>query len=286
MKLIVCSKKDTASMNIRDALLSIESFDMQRGGDYIFYIADDVAIAEIEERLIYADHIDVKLSKYMEFDEILFASRHSSKDARKIFTVHVSGNVATADYGGKPYSLAKPSPITMKNYVLAIKGRLHEKPDFEFTLEVTHHGPSEISKPSAFYEIGSTEEEWKDEEAARIVAESLLQAVRDDRRDWLIAVGVGGTHYAPRQTEIMLSTRFTFGHNFAKYTFEGLNEEFLAKAIELSEADYIVYDEKSVVSKIKKLIFNVAEKTGVEVLKSKEVKRNYSLGSSEANQPT
>lgn len=276
MKLIVCSRKDRAGINIRDVILSMGDFEEKTVDDYRFYISDYFAIAEIEERLIYADYIDSKLSKYIEFDEILFASRHSSKDARKIFTVHVSGNVGTADYGGKPYSLAKPSPHTMKNYVLALKKRLSRKPEFQFTLEVTHHGPSEISTPSAFYEIGSTEEEWKDEEAATIVAESLLEAIRDSR-EWDVAVGVGGTHYAPRQTEIMLETTFTFGHNFAKYTFEYLNAEFLAKAVELSEAKFIIFDEKSVNSRIKRMISETAEIAGVEVLKTKKVKKEFSL---------
>ncbi|RLI75054.1 D-tyrosyl-tRNA(Tyr) deacylase, partial [Archaeoglobales archaeon] len=167
--------------------------------------------------------------------------------------------------------------ITMKNYVLALKEKLDIKPEFTFTLEVTHHGPSEITTPSAFYEIGSTEEEWKDEEAARIVAESMIEAINNERRDWNIAVGVGGTHYAPRQTEIILNTTFTFGHNFAKYTFDGLNEEILSKAIEISNAEYIVIDEKSTTSKIKELVNEVADKLNKEVLKSKDVKRNYRL---------
>ncbi len=277
MKLILCSKKDPASMNIKNAILSIEDVEKRKIGDREFYFGSDFIIAEIEERLIYADHIDEILSKYVNFDEIIFASRHSSKDQRKIFTVHVSGNVGSADFGGKPYSLAKPSPITMKNYVLAIKNKLNRKPEFEFTLEVTHHGPSEISTPSAFYEIGSTESEWVDEEAGMIVAESILEAIRDERRDWNIAVGVGGTHYAPRQTEIILTTNFTFGHNFAKYTFNDLNEDIIIKAIELSDAKFIIYDEKSVVSKIKKMLFNIAEKAGIEVLKTKEVKKNYTI---------
>ncbi len=276
MKLIVCSRRDPAGMNIRDALLSMESFSERSEGSYRFYIAEDLGIAEIDERLIYADHIDEKLSKYVEFEEILFASRHSSKDARKIFTVHVSGNVGTADFGGKAYSLAKPSPHTMKNYVLALKERLNRKPEFEFTMEVTHHGPSEIKKPSAFYEIGSTEEEWKDEKAAQLVAEAMLEAVRDNRR-WTVAVGVGGTHYAPRQTEIILNTTFTFGHNFAKYTFNALTEEFLMKAAKISEAEYMIIDEKSVNSAVKKIVNNAAEKLGIEVLKSKKVKKEFAL---------
>ena len=277
MHLVVCSKRDLASQNIKRWLIEFLDPDERKLNDYTFYDAGKIGIVEIEERLIYADYIDLKLKKLIEFNEILFASRHSSKDKRKIFSVHVSGNVKTADFGGKPYSLAKPAPITMKNYVLALKEKMDMKPEFTFTLEVTHHGPSEIETPSAFYEIGSTEEEWKDEIAARIVAESMVEAINDERRDWKIAVGVGGTHYAPRQTEIMLETTFTFGHNFAKYTFDGLNDEILTKAVELSEAEFFVIDEKSTTSKIKKLVYSVADELSKEVLKSKEVKKKFKL---------
>ncbi len=278
MHLIVCSTEDLASQNIKLNLIDLLDPDERKVGDYAFYEADDIGIIEINERLIYADYLDERLRKLgLRFEEILFASRHSSKDKRKIFSVHVSGNVATADYGGKPYSLAKPSPIRIKNYVLALKEKLDRKLEFQFTLEVTHHGPSEISTPSAFYEIGSTEEEWKDEVAGRIVAESMIEAVRDPRSDWQIAVGVGGTHYAPRQTEIILTTTFTFGHNFAKYTFEGLNKDILMKAVEISNAEYIVIDEKSTTSAIKSLVREVADELGIRMLKSKDVKRRFKL---------
>ena len=277
MKLIVCSKADLASQNIKAHLIEMLDVDTKKVGDWIFYDAGSVGIVEIEERLIYADYLDEKLKKFLDFDEILFASRHSSKDKRKLLSVHVSGNVDTADFGGKPYSLAKPAPQTIKNYVLAMKEKVNELPDFVFSLEVTHHGPSEISTPSAFYEIGSTEEEWKNEEAARIVAESMLEAIEAEKRDWPIAVGVGGTHYAPRQTEIILETSITFAHNFAKYTFNGLNVDFLVKAVEISEAELLLMDEKSVTSAIKKLLSEVAEITGVRLIKSKEAKKEFSL---------
>ena len=234
-------------------------------------------MAEVKKRLIYVDGIDLELKKYVDFDKIIFASRHSSKDERKIFSVHVSGNIGTADYGGKPYSLAKPDPFTMKNYVLALKEKLHRKPEFQFTMEVTHHGPSEISTPSAFYEIGSTEEEWRDEEAAKIVAESIFEAIGDKRNDWHVAVGVGGTHYAPRQTEIILSTSFTFGHNFAKYTFPHLTEDFIRKALEITETNTIIIDEKSTTSSIKKMLQAISESFGTEILKSKQVKREFCM---------
>jgi D-aminoacyl-tRNA deacylase len=272
MHLIVCSKQDIASQNIKSHLIELLDPDEKRLREFTFYEAEKIGIVEIKERLIYADYLDLMLKKEIDFEEMLFASRHSSKDSRKIFTVHVSGNLANASYGGEPYSLAKPSPIRMKNYVLALKKKLARKPEFQFTLEVTHHGPSEISTPSAFYEVGSTKEEWKDEGAGRIVAESLIEAINDERRDWMIAVGIGGTHYAPRQTEIILETAFTFGHSFAKYTFDGLNREILIEAIELSDASYIVMDEKSTTSKIKSLLSAIAEEMNIELLKSRKVK--------------
>lgn len=270
MKLVVCSTNDPASLNIMSHLLTMGSFEKKKLGDYTFYFEDDFAVVEVNERLIYADRIDERLSRFLDFDEILFASRHSSKDGRKIFTTHVSGNVGESTYGGLAKSLARPSPITMKNFVLALKKRLNRVMDFEFSLEATHHGPSEISKPCAFYEIGSTELEWKNGEAGEVLAESILEAIRDPRKDWKIAVGIGGTHYVPRQTEIILETLFTFGHNFAKYTFENLDLEILNKAIELSKAEFLIYDDKSTNARVKTLF---EELSGVKILKAKEAKK-------------
>ena len=271
MKLIVCSKRDPASQNIKDNLLNIIQADKKTINGIDFYISDDVAIADIDDRLIYADHIDERLSKYLDFDEILFASRHSSKDGRKIVTTHVSGNVGRADYGGKPYSLAKPSPFTMKNFAISVVRKLKDT-EYAFTLEATHHGPSEITTPSAFYEIGSTESEWRDEEIAFIVAESMLEAIRMER-EWTTALGVGGTHYAPRQTEIELNTVYAFGHIFPKYTFNDLTKEFVKKAYEISEAELIIIDEKSVNSQVKRLLNEVAEELNTIIVKSKEAKK-------------
>ncbi len=270
MKLVICSRSDKASMNIMGHLLSFDSFEKRTHGDFVFHIGDLFSIVEISERLIYADFIDKRLSEFFDFEEIIFASRHSSKDCRKILTAHVSGNPGKNEFGGKPKSLAKPSPMTIKNYFLALKKRIEKIPEFEITLEATHHGPSEIEKPSAFYEIGSTEEEWVDKSAGEVVAESIFEAIKSDRRDWKIAVGVGGTHYVPRQTEIILETQFTFGHNFAKYTFEELDEEMILKAIQLSDARYLIYDEKSVTSKVKELIKSIYN---VEILKTKDAKK-------------
>ena len=272
MKLVVFSKDDLASQNIKNFILTEVSADEKRVEDYTIYDFGDFLGVEIRERLIYADFLDEKLSKFLNFDEIIFASRHSSKDGRKILTAHFTGNLDRADYGGRTYSLAKPSPDTLKNYVLS----LDVPDDFEFSLEATHHGPSEIKKKSLFVEIGSTEEEWKDEVAGEAVGKAIIEAVKSEK-EWKKAISVGGTHYAPRQTEIVLETTVTFGHIFAKYTFESLTPEFLINAYEVSEAEFIVIDEKSVNAKVKEKIFTAAQKVGAEVLKSKEVKRSFKI---------
>ncbi len=272
MKLIICSKADTASQNIKNAIINMGDFEKSTVGGFEAYISDGVTIVDIEERLIYADGIDARLSEHFDFDEILFASRHSSKDGRKIITTHCTGNVGRADFGGKPFSLAKPSPMTMKNFSLLVAERLVDT-EYEFTLEATHHGPSEIRTPSAFYEIGSTEEEWKDEDIAWLVAECMLEAL-NGKSDWTVSVGVGGTHYVPRQTEIEVGTVYAFAHNFPKYTFEDLNAEFLEYAIKLSGAEVVIIDEKSVNARTKALVSEAAERAGVEVLRSKHAKRN------------
>ena len=280
--IVLCSRVDPASMNIKNRLLEMFGCKGERVEDGLTLMeleGIDACIVEIEQRLIYADGIDKKIREVFNVSpvEIVFASRHTSKDGRKLLSCHVSGNVATADYGGKPYSLAKPSPATMKNYVLTLveKMKEYELEDYTFSLEVTHHGPSEIDVPSAFYEIGSTETEWKDERAAKAVAESIAEAITCEKRDWVVAVGVGGTHYAPRQTELELSTEIAFAHNFAKYTFDGLNSSFLKKAIELSEAEIVVIDEKSTVSKVKKMVAEVCDEIGVEMFKAKQAKKRF-----------
>ncbi len=276
---VLCSRVDPASMNIKERILEMlkEKRVEEREDMKMTELSDNLCIVEIGERLIYADNIDEKISKTFNINikEIVFASRHTSKDGRKLLSCHVSGNVSTADYGGKPYSLAKPSPHTMKNYSLSLVKKIEEYGlDYTFSLEATHHGPSEIKVPSAFYEIGSTEKEWKDELAARAVAESILEGL-EGKRDWTVAVGIGGTHYVPRQTELELNTTLAFAHNFAKYTFGGLGDEFLKKAIKTSEAEVVIIDEKSTVSKIKNMVSRVCDELGVKMYKSKQAKKEF-----------
>jgi D-aminoacyl-tRNA deacylase len=163
----------------------------------------EVVSHRVGERLIYQDYLD----RGMDADLIIDLSRHSSVNPVPVLTVHVTGNLSTADFGGLPGSLPPASPAWMRAVLRNLASRV--PPGYRVAYEVTHHGPSELSTPSFFVEVGSTEKEWRDTAAGYAVAESVLQA---DPGDAIPLIGFGGTHYATRETEIALSSRGAFGH--------------------------------------------------------------------------
>ncbi len=194
-------------------------------------------LVEVEERLIYADHIDRELS----CDLIIFLSRHSSVNPVPVLTVHVTGNISSADFGGKPGSLPPAAPAWMH----AVLGGLSKNapPGYRVAYEITHHGPSELETPSFFVEVGSTEKEWNDPVAARAVALSVLCA---DPAGVIPLAGFGGTHYAARETEIALTTRGAFGHIAHSRDISGLNADMVRLMAEKSGAVAVYVDRKAV----------------------------------------
>ncbi|XP_022736518.1 D-aminoacyl-tRNA deacylase-like isoform X2 [Durio zibethinus] len=85
-------------------------------------------------------------------------------------TPHVrEGEALTA--GGKPGWAAPPNP-RIGPWFRLLKNIAHSHnlvPEFEVTLEATHHGP-EINSPTMFVEIGSAEEYWYRQDAAQAIA--------------------------------------------------------------------------------------------------------------------
>ena len=199
----------------------------------------EIEFYEIGERLIFQDHIDQTL----EADLIIFLSRHASTRPAPVLTVHVTGNIGPAELGGVAGSLAVASPAWMHAVLQGLS--IHAPPGYRVSYEVTHHGPTEVDTPSFFVEIGSTEKEWMDPAAGRAVAWSLLEAEPDPA---LNLVGIGGTHYARRETEIALQSRAAFGHIVHSRHASALGQEMLADLVEKSTADAIYVDRKAVTS--------------------------------------
>src|SRR5207253_4771741 len=68
----------------------------------------------------------------------------------------------------------------------------------EVTMEATHHGPTSLSMPVCFVEIGSGESEWTDPILGEIAANAVISAIEKIGETYPTAVGFGGTHYSAK----------------------------------------------------------------------------------------
>lgn len=230
---LINSRQDPGGTNIRSRME--ELLETPHEQPYPLEL-HEYSFLETEERLIFQDHIDEGL----ESDLIIFLSRHASMNPVPQLTVHVTGNLSTADFGGIPGSLAVAAPAWMH----AILGNLsrHAPPGYRVSYEATHHGPTEISTPSLFVEVGSTAKEWSDPVAGTAVAMSVLEA---SPGGCIPLIGLGGTHYARRETEISLTSRGAFGHIAPSREISSIDPGMIMQMAEKSGAVAAFIDKKA-----------------------------------------
>jgi D-aminoacyl-tRNA deacylase len=278
---IVCSASDLASQNIKTHLLKLkewEKLELPEGSGFLAARKSTdgkFRLVEIEEMHVFQDGLDKKLETAgLPASLIIFASRHRSKEEINSLTVHCTGNPSEeARIGGHPKELAVSSPPAMKSILTEMKRLAEEKGlKYNITLEVTHHGPTELSIPSLYAEIGSTETQWKDPEAGEVVAKAILTVSLDKVP---VAIGFGGGHYAMRQTGLLFETKISFGHNFPKHQLEHVDEALIKQAVEKSSADFAYFDRKSMKSEDRKRISEILDKLGLSVLKESEIREQY-----------
>jgi len=194
---LINSREDVAGCNIRHHIEQCIGESLPWGAEKSYEFFD------VRGRLIHAEGVDDGIDA----DLVIFLSRHSSVNPVPVLTVHVTGNFGPAELGGSPRTLAPAAPAMMQATLRALARHCPE--GYRVSYEVTHHGPTGLCHPSFFVEIGSTEKEWADPAAGRAVAEAVLSA---EPADAVPLIGIGGTHYAPRETAIALSSRGAFGH--------------------------------------------------------------------------
>ena len=271
MKTIMTTKIDLASMNIKQKL--IENFGFEETGvkfdNNIVYKKGNVLILTTNQEMIYYDYLDREIEKQLNIkpDLIIFASRHSSKQKLPALTTHVTGNWGKAMYGGKDGSLAIAQPSAMKLALL----KMNELNDLGWTVcyEATHHGPSELDIPSLFIEIGSSKEEWINDRAGEILAETIMYVINNyQKANFKVAIGIGGGHYAPKQTKAALDSDIAFSHIAAKYAHP-VSKDMLLKAIERTaeKVEAIYVDWKGSKGETRQLARSLAEELGLEFIK-------------------
>ena len=282
MIIIVFSKKDIASMTIKKSLEASynprylnKSFD----GNPVMEL-DGAHLITIENELIDADYLDKYAS---DIDFYIFASRHSSSSKMPALLVHTPGNwTNNAKLGGNPREIAKSCAPAVK-FSLQSLSRYHDElglEDYLVSMEVTHHGPTNLNHPVVFIELGSVEENWRDMRAAQAVTHSIVDLIRNYSKikDKYIPVsGYGGTHYCPRFNQIQLNTDYAVGHVIPKYAFEeGVDEKMILDAINktVPKPNFVIIDWKGITKAHKDFLVGVLEKNGIPYKKARAVLKN------------
>lgn len=253
---IVVSKKDIAGMNIVRKLEELGS------KLEVFYFDDEI---------IYAENID----KNVDFDFIVFASRHQSVKKIKTLTVHCIGNWKKADFGGKDNTICPTSALLLKHFLKTLdKNAESVKDKYLVSMEATHHGPY-IEKPHLFIEVGSSEEEWKDLEACEVVAKTIIDSIKTFKeKNYGIAFGVGGPHYCPGFNEIQLGDKYALSHIVAGYGLplnKGLVKQIIDKTSE--KVTHTIIDWKGCGKSEDRInLINLLEEFNLEVIKTSDAR--------------
>jgi len=242
----------------------------------------DVLILTINDRKITHENLDKEIEEKIKIKPktVIFISRHTSKSGEPTLTVHPIGNYGKAQFGGITKTLVKSSPKLMTELLRNLKKNADiAKTYHKVCFEVTHHGPY-LDTPTLFIEVGSTEEEWNKKKPAEIVAKTILDVLNlyhyeeDFEGDIPVIMGIGGGHYAPRFTDIILEKKCAFGHMIPGYHINdgNINDEILEKTINATPNLKAVYIHRKSLRKPQIREFrNWFEKRKIPVISSKEL---------------
>jgi D-tyrosyl-tRNA(Tyr) deacylase len=276
MRLIVTSSTDVAGTNVYHHLA--ENFGFEKGGDFEgmpVYKKGEVWLINTKKNQTRAEHLD----EFFDAEYYVFASRHRSESGERTLTVHVTGNLTDqAKVGGNPREVACCNADAMKVALLELKKARDEGDlDYRVSMEATHHGPSALKKPVLFVEVGSTEKEWRDPEAVAAVARAALAAA-ENKKEFQKAVGLGGNHYAPIHTRVMLETDVAVGHIVPSYAILEVGAEVLRQAVEKTGAAFGILDWKGMNRHQRARIKELAQEIGLELKRTKDIKKPETWG--------
>lgn len=145
---------------------------------------------------------------------LVFPSIHRSEQNIHCLTVHPLGNLGpAAAVGGRPRTVDPTDPRRMAATLRALAGESRPL-GLPATFETTHHGP-ELGLPAFFVEIGFGSDPAPPDGAVELLARIIPEIAPD--ADDRIAMGVGGGHYAPHFTELVLKRRWSFGHLLSRH---------------------------------------------------------------------
>jgi len=217
--MIVSSRGDSASWNIAQALITKIGLEREPGQIIETYSNGNVRLRVLEKLGIYAEASEIP----SDVVTTIFVSKHVSSSGRAALTVHTTGNLTKeARFGGNPEEVSRVDPSIIRRALRALKAGVSQAGiQIEVTMEATHHGPTNLSMPVCFVEIGSGEKEWADPILGEIVANAVMSAIAKGEETRPAAVGFGGTHYSAKHTRICMEGDYAIGHLVSSHSFDG-----------------------------------------------------------------
>ena len=266
---------DIAGMNIVSALrekveFNCESVRIPVGNTIIVerWIHPLLDVLIVTTDTVSLENIDSALKGY---SFVIFASRHESAKKIPSLLIHAPGNLLDENpLGGLPFSLCYAHGGIMLRIFKVMYERYRESKYFNLgwdcTYEATHHGPYVKNVPVCFVEIGSTISEWKEKEAANIIADAILNVSKARDIKEYSFVGFSGLHYASVLSRKCAMKDIPLGHIIPRYVISKALDKgiSLRKIIKLAVSRSIgfkgfVFEKKGLKSKQKQEVLKIIE---------------------------
>lgn len=267
---LVASEQDLAGRTLIGSLCSDYGFKHMPGtvSDFASATFANVRLFVASTSLLHLEDLDVN---YPEATAFVFLSKHKSDSRIPTLTCHCTGNFGDNPFGGNPKEIGISYPSLQKSYLQEITKDFRSVPDYQIVIEATHHGPTSLKKPLLFVELGSSEKQWADVNAANAICRALLEVIRKGPgRCGRVGIGLGGTHYPNKFNQLLLESELGLAAVASKHNLELIDElmfqQMRSKSVE--SVTHVILDMKGLGAH-KERIMRLVERSGLEVLSLK-----------------
>lgn len=263
---VIVSENDIAGLNIKECLMS--GFEFSKSGEdfdgHDVLRRGDAGLYTLKTDTVFAEGLDRRIDA----DIFIFATRHQASSEMSTLSVHTPGNFAAADFGGFDEKICVALPFLMKKAMRKLAAG--NSISYNVTMEATHHGPY-LEKPAMFIEIGSTEKQWRNGDAGKIIALAISELINEGfESNDSPAVGIGGPHYCSGFNKFCFEGEFAVGHVCPKYHADKIDKAMLLRMAEKTSprAELFLIDWKGVNSAQRSSIISIIEELGFKYLRA------------------
>lgn len=231
--IVVLSEQDPVASRLAERWGTPPSTGMFVDGAAVRQLSPTALVVRRPGRHIHDEHLDRRLPRDLAGGgaTLVFPSIHRSEQNVSCLTVHPLGNPGPeAELGGRARTVVPTDPLGMAGALRELSGAATGT-GFVATFEATHHGP-ELEVPAFFVEIGYGAAPEPPAPALTVLAEVIPRFVpaHGDR----VAMAVGGGHYAPHFTDLVLRRRWAVGHILSRHALNQVDrstaEQMLVKS--------------------------------------------------------